>query len=298
MSHPIIQLSNVAKMRTRKTSTEQNNPLLPGYAFDAHLVAGITEIERNGELDFVIDRPNGMNGYIINLTVEGEGQIFAGDQSFRVKPGDLLIFPPEAVHYYQRAPEADKWNHRWVYFRPRAFWFDWLDWSDKHRDVGRLTVATESEYNEIDQLFGQIEDAINSGRTLAEELAMSMLEQLLIRCTELDPTNEQRLLDPRILEACHYISQNLKEPLKTEDIAAHVCLSVSRLTHLFTEQVGMSLSRWREDQRISLAKQLLQTTGMPIYNVARMVGYDDQLYFSKVFRRRTGVSPTQFRESR
>ncbi|MCM2678219.1 arabinose operon transcriptional regulator AraC [Echinimonas agarilytica] len=298
MAHPIIQLSNVARLRTRKHKPEQPDPLLPGYAFDAHLVSGITHIEQDGDLDFVIDRPSGMNGYIINFTVAGEGEIFSGDKSFRVKQGDLLMFPPEAIHYYQRAPNASRWHHRWIYFRPRAFWFDWLDWSDKHELVGRLSLSNEKDYRRFESLFLDVEEATNSGKTLGEELAMSMLEQLLLRCTELDPTNEQRLLDPRILEACHYISQNLKEPLKTEDIAAHVCLSVSRLTHLFTEQVGMSLSRWREDQRISLAKQLLQTTGMPIYNVARMVGYDDQLYFSKVFRRRTGVSPTQYRESR
>ncbi len=51
----------------------QNDPLLPGYSFNAHLVAGLTPIEANGYLDFFIDRPLGMKGYILNLTIRGQG---------------------------------------------------------------------------------------------------------------------------------------------------------------------------------------------------------------------------------
>ncbi len=48
--------------------------LLPGYSFNAHLVAGLTPIEANGYLDF-IDRPLGMKGYILNLTIRGQGVV-------------------------------------------------------------------------------------------------------------------------------------------------------------------------------------------------------------------------------
>ncbi len=51
----------------------QNDPLLPGYSFNAHLVAGLTPIEANGYLDFFIDRPLGMKGYILNLTISRSG---------------------------------------------------------------------------------------------------------------------------------------------------------------------------------------------------------------------------------
>ncbi|BDZ86682.1 hypothetical protein VEE68_11290 [Escherichia coli] len=53
----------------------QNDPLLPGYSFNAHLVAGLTPIEANGYLDFFIDRPLGMKGYILNLTIRGQGVV-------------------------------------------------------------------------------------------------------------------------------------------------------------------------------------------------------------------------------
>ncbi len=106
----------------------QNDPLLPGYSFNAHLVAGLTPIEAEGYLDFYVDRPLGMKGYILNLTVRGEGVVKNGDQQFICRPGDMLLFPPGEIHHYGRHPDAKEWYHQWVYFRPRAYWQEWLSW--------------------------------------------------------------------------------------------------------------------------------------------------------------------------
>lgn len=67
----------------------QNDPLLPGYSFNAHLVAGLTPIEANGYLDFFIDRPLGMKGYILNLTIRGQGVVKNQDENLSA---DRVIF--------------------------------------------------------------------------------------------------------------------------------------------------------------------------------------------------------------
>lgn len=72
----------------------QNDPLLPGYSFNAHLVTGLTPIDAEGYLDFFIDRPLGMKGFILNLTIRGEGVINNQDEQFVCRPGDILLFPP------------------------------------------------------------------------------------------------------------------------------------------------------------------------------------------------------------
>lgn len=106
----------------------QNDPLLPGYSFNAHLVTGLTPIDADGYLDFFIDRPLGMKGYILNLTIRGEGVINNHGEQFICRPGDMLLFPPGEIHHYGRHPDAREWYHQWVYFRPRAYWHEWLNW--------------------------------------------------------------------------------------------------------------------------------------------------------------------------
>lgn len=281
----------------QKDKPKQLNPLLPGYAFDVFLVSGLTPIEKGGVLDFIIDRPNGMKGYIVNLTVKGKGKIFSGENQFTVEPGDLLLFPPEAVHYYGRADDSDEWYHRWVYFRPRAYWADWLKWPHETEKVGRITLPDPHLADEFDSLFLEIDEAHKEIRPMSEQLAMNLLERLLIRCYEITSLADNAPMDHRILEACQILSASLAAEISIESLAEQVFLSPSRLAHLFREQVGVSIVRWREDQRIIRAKLLLQTTPMPVAVIGQQVGYDDQLYFSRVFKKRVGVSPSEYRKS-
>ncbi|BFI70735.1 DNA-binding transcriptional regulator AraC [Yersinia pseudotuberculosis] len=282
-------------MYQRMVQEPQPNPLLPGYTFNAYLVAGLTPILADGPLDFFIDRPGGMKGYILNLTIKGQGKIFDGENTIYSNPGDLLLFPPKSPHHYGRSPNSDCWYHRWVYFRPRAYWADWLEWHSKTHEVGRLSLPNNNLLLEFDRLFANIEQTQKSGRRFGEELGMNLLERLLLRAMEEDPLSPQRIMDPRIIEACQFITGNLAGELRIDEVARHVCLSPSRLAHLFREQVGINILRWREDQRVIRAKLLLQTTQEPIATIGRVVGYDDQLYFSRVFRKRVGVSPSDFR---
>ena len=280
-------------MYHRESTAAQQNPLLPGYPFNAWLVAGLTPIAADGPLDFFIDRPHGMKGFILNLTIKGKGRVFDGENGFDCLPGDMLLFQPKTPHYYGRASDSPEWHHRRVYFRPRAYWTACLQWQDAREGVGRH--LNETLRAEFDRLFASIEQTHNSGRRFAEELAMNLLERLLLRAVEEDPRSHQQVRDPRIIEACQYVTNHLASEVKIEEVARHVCLSPSRLAHLFREQMGVNLLRWREDQRVIRAKLLLQTTQEPIASVGREVGYDDQLYFSRVFRKRVGVSPSDFR---
>jgi AraC family transcriptional regulator of arabinose operon len=281
----------------QKDKPKQLNPLLPGYAFDVFLVSGMTPIEKGSVLDFIIDRPNGMKGYIINLTVKGRGKIFSGDNEFIVEPGDLLLFPPEAVHYYGRADDSNEWYHRWVYFRPRAYWADWLRWPHEVERVGHIKLADEQLANEFDSLILNIEETHKEIRPMSEQLAMNLLERLLIRCYEVSSLADHAPMDHRILEACQILSASLSAEVSIEELAEQVFLSPSRLAHLFREQVGVSIVRWRENQRIIRAKLLLQTTPLPVAVIGQQTGYDDQLYFSRVFKKRVGVSPSEYRKS-
>ena len=95
-------------------------------------------------------------------------------------------------------------------------------------------------------------------------------------------------------DACQYISDHLADShFDIASVAQHVCLSPSRLSHLFRQQLGSASSAGGRISA-SAAKLLLSTTRMPIATVGRNVGFEDQLYFSRVFKMH-GASPSEFR---
>ena len=69
------------------------------------------------------------------------------------------------------------------------------------------------------------------------------------------------------------------------------------LSELFKKETNMNISNYITAYRIERAKEMLQDIENKIYDVANLVGYDDSRYFSQVFKKHTGMTPTQYRES-
>lgn len=275
----------------------QMAPLFPGYRFDTRLVAGITPIERDGPLDFQILRPDGMRGWIVNMTVRGAGMVFDGREHFRVETGDLVLFPPGAIHDYGRAADADTWWHRWIYFQPRVPWSTWLTWKEARGALFVQRSAEARRLGELDRLFAEVAAWSANNDLLSMELAMNDLERIILLIARNDRSEAPSgRFDERLLMACKFVTDNLHRPLSVAEIAQKVCLSPSRLAHLFTQTLGRSILKWREEQMIQFACQLLLVSPSPIKQIAAQVGFEDPLYFSRVFRRYTGCSPRAFRD--
>lgn len=94
------------------------SPLMKTFTFNARVVAGFTPITRGSTLDYYINRPQGMKGYIINLTLRGRARAKAGDGFLLCRENDLLLFPPGVPHHYGRDEHSEYWDHLWIYFIP------------------------------------------------------------------------------------------------------------------------------------------------------------------------------------
>ena len=98
------------------------------------------------------------------------------------------------------------------------------------------------------------------------------------------------------IRACiRHIATHYQEPLSLSDAAALVNLSPSYFSALFTKVMGVNFRDYLNRVRIDEAKRLLRATDYPISQIAISVGFSDQSYFSKVFKRETMLSPNQYR---
>lgn len=98
-------------------------------------------------------------------------------------------------------------------------------------------------------------------------------------------------------EATAVIRQRFAEPLTLDSVAQKVFVSPFYLSHLFKEELGLTFVEYLTRVRIEEAKRLLASSNLSVLGVAEKVGYEDASYFSKVFRKATGLTPNQYRKS-
>ncbi len=99
-----------------------------------------------------------------------------------------------------------------------------------------------------------------------------------------------------IEEAKRYIQENFTNPdLSLEMICKHLHMSTAYFSTIFKKEVKQSYIAYLTDLRLGLAMELLKNTDKKTYVIANEVGYPEQNYFSYVFKRKFGMTPTKFR---
>lgn len=95
--------------------------------------------------------------------------------------------------------------------------------------------------------------------------------------------------------AVQYLHANFTRYLTLHTLAKAAHVTDTHLAHRFSARMGISPMRYLQHIRLEVARRLLITTTLPVNEVATRVGFDDPLYFSRVFARATGHPPTAFR---
>lgn len=100
-----------------------------------------------------------------------------------------------------------------------------------------------------------------------------------------------------IQKAIHYIEANHPGRMSLNETAAHVYLSPAYFSRLFKAETGTNFCEYLNQVRIERAKQQLVSSQVSLKDLADQLGFDGQSYFSKVFKKKTGLTPARYRES-
>ena len=107
-------------------------------------------------------------------------------------------------------------------------------------------------------------------------------------------TNSDMIND--IERAVHYFKENYNKPISIEQYASEHLMSVNWFIHSFKSIMKVSPMKYIVSLRIAAAKGYLESTNKNINEIADAVGYDNALYFSRLFRKHTGYSPSEYRK--
>lgn len=240
-------------------------------------------------------RPRGSGDWLLIYTEAGSGQLVAAGETCATRTGDVLLYGPNDSQDYRTRPGAGRWHLLWVHFTPKATWPAWLHWPPN--ECGLKLIHLEK--GEVRERFraALLRMIRLSRRKLpgALDLAANALEEALLWGNVATSKGPWLDFDLRVRRAVDHLATHLREPFLLETLARHCGLSVSRLAHLFKQQVGLTPQQFLESQRMQHACKLLRLTSLNVAEVALEVGYPDAFYFTNRFRRAMGTSPSQFR---
>ncbi|MHC4886239.1 MAG: AraC family transcriptional regulator [Planctomycetota bacterium] len=132
-------------------------------------------------------------------------------------------------------------------------------------------------------------------REQVKRLALSLLDEL--RAARQGGDEELAELPASLREVLQSIDDNLHRGFSVEDVARALKRSTSQTRRLFARWLDCSPVEYINRRRVEQARRLLSTTRMPVARVAVSVGLDDPFYFSRLFKRHTGLSPLAYRKT-
>jgi signal transduction histidine kinase/DNA-binding LacI/PurR family transcriptional regulator/AraC-like DNA-binding protein len=156
-----------------------------------------------------------------------------------------------------------------------------------------VVVLTARTLNEQDmaQLNANVTSIVSKGVFTVEE-TLQQIESALKHSRKVG-TDTQRL----VRRAMAYIHTHYSQPLSRGVIAAYLSVNEDYLTRSFTEETGVSPIAYLNRYRVHQAKRLLEEGGHSMTEIALSVGFTDNVLFSRVFRRETGMTPSAYRDN-
>ncbi len=151
------------------------------------------------------------------------------------------------------------------------------------------SASSMSELDEMDQMMDKVLEKLDG------EQVLGLLEEMLLVVLAEKAGDIAGNIKDVVREAASYIDQNYYEELSLVSLAAKYCVESSYFSRVFKQETGKNLMLYITDRRIEKAKEIMRQSEISMSEIAFMVGYDDYTYFSKVFKKVTGISPREYR---
>jgi AraC family transcriptional regulator of arabinose operon len=249
-------------------------------------------IRLSGKNEVSSDRP-GRIDYMLFYQWNGEGRFWMDNVCYPMTGGDLFIWRPGNRLRFTLNKGSEN-MHYWLHFTGteaehiiNTCGFD----KKSYHHIGKKQIICDLMYKIIHEI--QLGDSCSGVMCNGYFLEIMGHIKRTISPPDDDLAYEGK---SKIYPALHEMSLRFYEN-KPLDYYAQLCnVSRSWFVHLFTEAVRVTPREYITAKRIEQAKLLLNTSSNSVETIAYSVGYSDALYFSRVFKKHTGMSPTTFRK--
>lgn len=241
---------------------------------------------------FKTERPNGANNYQLLYVANGKARFQIQGKMHVLEEGHCVLYHPvdEQYYYYYLKENPDIY---WVHFSCKEG-NEFL----KKTGFGKENIYYVGAHNGYVQLFDGMISELQLKRPFFEEQLQFQIQELLLKMGR-NQIREKTIFESynkEVEEALRLFHVSPEKDFTIKEFAKERGLNYYRFIDTFTHYVGVSPRQYIINIRMTIAKDLLMNSMFQISEIARLIGYENPLYFSRLFKKTWGVSPSEFRE--
>lgn len=243
------------------------------------------------------------------IITSGKGEHIAGEERYKVRAGDVFLLKPGTPHAYKNTIDLKLIN---LLYLPEELSLPLYDLADapgyhaffelepamriRHGFRSKLHVDSK-QLEQLEYLAGELEKECSEAKPGCRFRLAAIMMRLIGLLSDFyavgDAPDREELM--RLGNVISYIERNYTKELTLESLAKRASMSPSTLHRAFTTALGESPINYLISVRLAKAKEMLISSTLSISEISMRTGFRDSNYFSRIFKKRTGKSPREYR---
>lgn len=228
---------------------------------------------------------------------EGEGLFTIGNQSYKAAKGDILIYNQNILHEEQSNPEHPLKTYFCGIGNLAIEGIEPGTLVPNHLEpvihAGAYSYQVESY---ISTIFEELRSQVLGFETVCQNNLVSLIISVIRIFNTQAPPVQSVSADSLSYKIKEYIDKNYTKDIPLNEIANRLYISPYYLSHIFKEETGNTPINYLIQRRVGEAQKLLLNTQQTVQEIAQQVGYENANYFSMMFKKVAGESPSMFRK--
>lgn len=236
------------------------------------------------------ERPEGIPENIYIYCMDGEGEIeLANGAKISLERNESFCIPAGVGHRYY-AREENPWSILWMHFKGTDCHFYPIN------DCCKVHLGSQNAVSQMFSHFEMLYQALKNDYSLANFMYITDVISLILSSTYLLQQKKQTDQSSDLVTAAiRYMYENIDKNFSLQELADHFCISPSYLSRQFKNTTGHGPIDFFNQIKIDEACKLLRSTDLYIYQICQKLGFTDQYYFSRLFKKKTGLSPRAYK---
>lgn len=238
------------------------------------------------------ERRYGSSQYILIYCVDGDGEIAIKGVKYSIKPNSYLIIPPNTPHKYHSSA-TEPWSIYWMHFNGEMA-------AELYNRClqGDEPVVHEVNYNPtrilvFDEICTVLEHSCNKREMEIMNFHALHFVTSLVYYRETDPAAYSM---DAISSSIAFMKQHINLKYGLNELAKQQSISVTHYSKMFRQKTGSSPVNYFNELKVQRSCQEMFFTDKSIKTICAELGFEDQYYFSRLFSKVTGISPSKYKQ--